>query len=186
MAPTNDFKKGMVVMYKDEPHLIIDVEHSFYGRGMAHYKLKLKSLSSGRVIPLTLKSNEKLNEIEVSYKNMQFLYSDDTNLYFMDPNTYEQFSLNKDQAGDLVLYMKAGDQYTVGIYNEQIIYIKPPAQVVLEVKETAAAVKGNTAQNATKEAVLESGAKIQVPLFIKVGDKVKVNPETGEYAGKAN
>ncbi len=185
MALTNDYKKGMVVLYKNEPHLITDVEHSFYGRGMAHYKLKLKNLSTGRVIPITIKSVVKMEELEVNYKNLQFLYADDTTLYFMDPDTYEQLELSKDSVGDMLYYMKAGDKYTVGVHNGKIIYIKPPAQVTLEVTETAPAVKGNTAQNATKEAVLETGAKIQVPLFIKVGDKIKVNPETNEYAGKA-
>ena len=185
MPLTSDYRKGKIILYKNEPHLISDMEFYSPGKGAAFYRLKLKNLATGKVIPVTIKSDEKSEELEVNYKNMQYLYADGDILYFMDPDTYEQFELKKDIVGKLFEFMKEGEEYTVTIHKDQLIYLKPPAQVILTVTETTDAVKGNTAQGATKDAILETGAKIQVPLFIKEGEKVKVDPETGSYFGRA-
>ncbi len=183
--PTTDFKKGKVILYKNKPHLIVESEFYSPGKGAAFYRLKVKDLSTGKVVPVTFKSDEAVEELEVRYKNMQYLYSDENTLYFMDPETYEQFEMDKSIVGEFYNFMKEGEEYTVTIHQDRLIYLKIPPQVILEVTQTSEAVKGNTAQNATKDAIVETGAKVKVPLFIKTGDKIKINPETGEYMGRA-
>lgn len=185
MAQTDNIKKNMFIMFNNEPYFITEAEFYSPGKGSAFTRVKMKNLNTNRVIPFTFKSGERVEELDVNFRTMQFLYSDENNANFMDPNTYEQFSLSNDLLGTYLQYMKAGSDYILIIYNEQPISIKFPPQVTLEVTETAPAVRGNTANNATKEAVLETGAAVQVPLFIDIGAKIKVDPEYGTYQGKA-
>ncbi|PJB22911.1 elongation factor P [Candidatus Dojkabacteria bacterium CG_4_9_14_3_um_filter_150_Dojkabacteria_WS6_41_13] len=184
MAQTDQLKKSIFIMFNNEPYFITDAEFYSPGKGSAFTRVKMKNLNTGRVIPFTFKSGERVEELDVNFKTMQFLYSDTNISTFMDPTNYEQFSLSNDLLGNYLKYMKAGSDYILIVYNEQPISIKFPPQVVLEVTETSAAVKGNTANSATKEATLETGAVIQVPLFIDMGTKIKVDPEYGTYMGR--
>lgn len=172
-------------MYNNEPYFINDAEFYSPGKGSAFTRVKMKNLNTNRIIPFTFKSGERVEELDVNFKTMQFLYSDTNIATFMDPTTYEQFTLSMDLVGNYVNYMKAGSDYILIVYNEQPISIKFPPQVTLEIAETTPAVKGNTATSATKEATLETGAVVQVPLFIEAGTKVRIDPESGGYMGKA-
>lgn len=184
MAQTDNIKKNMFIMFNNEPYYITDAEFYSPGKGSAFTRVKMKNLNTNRVIPFTFKSGERVEELDVNFKTMQYLFSDTNISTFMDPTTYEQFTLSNDLLGTYLQYMKAGSDYILIIYNEQPISIKFPPQVTLEVTETSAAVKGNTSNSATKEAVLETGATVQVPLFIDIGAKVKIDPEYGTYQGR--
>lgn len=172
-------------MHNGEPYFVTEAEFYSPGKGSAFTRLKMKNLNTGRVIPFTFKSGERVEELDVAFRTMQYLYSDDHTAFFMDPTTYEQFELAKGLAEDFLPFMKAGSDYILIIYDEKPISIKFPPQVTLEITETTDAVKGNTATGATKDAILETGARIQVPLFIGMGEKVKVDPNTGDYQGRA-
>jgi elongation factor P len=185
MAQTDQIRKGMFIMYNNEPNYITEAEFYSPGKGSAFTRVKLKSLSTGKVIPFTFKSGERVEELEVSFKTMQYLYNDDSYIFFMDTETYEQFQLKKMIGEQYLPFMKEGNDYVVGIYQDTLVTIKFPAQVILEITETGPAVRGNTANNAMKDAVVETGHKIQVPLFIDVGEKVKIDPETSAYQGRA-
>lgn len=184
MAQTDSIKKNMFIMFNNEPYFITDAEFYSPGKGSAFTRVKMKNLNTNRVIPFTFKSGERVEELEVNFRTMQYLYSDEKTSTFMDPNNYEQFTLSNDLLSDYLKYMKAGSEYILIIHNEQPISIKFPAQLILEVTETSAAVKGNTSNTATKEATLETGAVVQVPLFIDVGAKIKIDPEYGTYQGR--
>lgn len=184
MAQTDQIKKSMFIMFNNEPYFITDSEFYSPGKGSAFTRVKMKNLNTSRVIPFTFKSGERVEELDVNFKTMQFLYSDTNISTFMDPTNYEQFTISNDLLGNYIKYMKAGSDYILIVYNEQPISIKFPPQVVLEVTETTAAVKGNTANSATKEATLDTGVVIQVPLFIDIGTKIKVDPEYGTYMGR--
>lgn len=175
----------MFIMFNNEPYFITDAEFYSPGKGSAFTRVKMKNLNTNRVIPFTFKSGERVEELSVNFKTMQYLFSDDSSSTFMDPATYEQASISNDLLQNYLQYMKAGESYILIVYQEQPISIKFPPQVTLEVTETAPAVRGNTANNATKEAIVETGAKIQVPLFIDIGEKIKIDPEYGTYQGRS-
>jgi len=185
MAQTDQIKKSMFMMYNNEPYFITEAEFYSPGKGSAFTRVKMKNLNTGRVIPFTFKSGERVEELEVVFKTMQYLYADDNNATFMDPTTYEQYSISLDIVGNFINYMKAGSDYILIIYDNAPISIKFPPQVTLEITETSAAVKGNTANSATKDALVETGATVQVPMFLDVGQKIKVDPISGYYMGKA-
>lgn len=175
----------MFLMFNGEPYHITDAEFYSPGKGSALTRVKMKNLNTGRLIPYTFKSGERVEELNVNFMNMQYLYSDDNNATFMEPTSYEQVTLAISIIGNSVQYMKAGNEYILIVYNEQPISIKFPPQVTLEVTETSPAVRGNTSNNATKDAIVETGAKVMVPLFIDVGDKIKIDPAYGTYQGRA-
>lgn len=186
MAMTDQIRKNMFVMYNNEPYYITDAEFYSPGKGSAFTRVKMKNLNTSRLVPFTFKSGEKLEELDVSFNTMQYLYVDDANIIFMDANTYEQFEFKKSIGEQYLPFMKEGHDYVVGLYQDRIITIKFPAQVVLEITETAPAVRGNTATNALKEAIVETGHKVMVPLFLEAGEKIKVDPETSAYQGRVN
>lgn len=185
MAMTDIIRKNMFIMYNNEPNFVTEAEFYSPGKGTAFTRVKMRNLNTGRVIPFTFKSGERIEELEVSFKTMQFLYADDNIATFMDPESYEQYELKRSLAESYLPYMKEGSDYILILYNDAPISIKFPAQVVLEITETSPAVRGNTANNATKEAVVETGATVLVPLFLSIGEKIKVDPESGYYQGRA-
>ncbi len=138
------------------------------------------------IVNKTIKAGAKVEYIEPETKAFQFLYSDDAGSYFMDSETYETVMIPKDVVGDYVNFLKEGDSILMLTYEGKILSIKENPSVVLEVTVAQDAVKGNTANNATKLVTVETGYQLKVPLFIKKGDKIKINTETGEYSGKAN
>ncbi len=186
MAQTDQLRKNMFIMYNNEPYFFTEAEFYSPGKGSAFTRVKMRNLNTGRIIPFTFKSGEKVEELEVNFSTMQYLYSDDANMIFMDGTTYDQFTLAKSIGESFLPFMKEGSDYIVIMYNDILISIKFPPQVTLEITETGPAVRGNTANNAMKDAILETGHKILVPLFIDVGDKIKIDPVNNTYQGRSN
>jgi len=176
----------MYIEFKGEPHVVIEHLFTTQGRVSAFNKVKLKSLISGKVIAHVFKATEKVEELVVESRTMQFIYVDGEEAYFMDPKTFEQISIplgSIDKGGD---YLHAEAKYVTMFYEDAPISVGLPPSIALEVVDTTDAVKGNTSGGATKVAKLETGVEIQVPLFIKVGNKVVVNTESGSYIEKVS
>ncbi|MDH7476482.1 MAG: elongation factor P [Microgenomates group bacterium] len=180
-----NLKKGEFVYHQGEIWQIQKAEFYSPGKGSALMKTRLKNLHSGKNIDYTFKSNEPVELVEVESVEMQFLYKDESNLYFMDEKSYNQYSLPISVVGDTSFYLKEGDKYYVYLQNEKPLNIKPPLSVKLKIIETEEAIKGDTVTGAKKPAKLETGVVVMVPLFVKKGDIISVNPETGEYTGRA-
>jgi len=178
---TSAIKKGLCIMFRDAPHIVVEKTFVSPGKGSAFYRTKLKNIKTGNVLEFTFKSGEKLEEAPVEVQELQYLYCDGETLNFANPRTYEQFSLAKEMASDFFPLMKEGETYQVYIMDNQAVAIRPPLKVRLLVTKSEPAVKGNTVTGATKEVEVETGYKVQVPLFIKEGDIISINVETGEY-----
>ena len=176
-----DFKKGDFILHQGEAWQVQKTEFSFQGRGMAVVRIKIKSISSQKNIDLTVKSVESLELVDVSTVEMQYLYKDNVSLHFMNHKTYEQTTIPTELVGDLANFLKPGEKYYVLIHEDRALNIRPPLNVRLKVVHTEAAVKGDTVSGAKKPATLETEVTVMVPLFIKEGDIIVVNPETGEY-----
>lgn len=183
---TADFRKGMYVEFKDVPHQIVEFQHVNPGKGSAFVRTRLKSLKTGRVQEFTYKSGEGVEELQINTREMQYLYKEGEAYNFMDNETYEQLSVGQDILGHYVDFLKENETYQLLVYAGSIIGMRFPKKVSLKVIETDDAVKGNTVSGATKEAKLETGVTIQVPLFIKEGETVNVDPETSTYVDRLN
>lgn len=182
MATTSDIRKGLCIRYNSDIFKVVEFLHVKPGKGPAFVRTKMKSLTTGRVLDNTFPSGRKLDEVRVETHKFQFLYADGDSFNFMNTVDYNQIALQKEvlDAPDL---MKEGEIVTI-IFNaddEMPLSVDMPASVVLEVTHTEPGVKGNTATNATKPATVETGASINVPLFISEGDKIKVDTEKGNY-----
>lgn len=186
MAFTTEITRGMIIMYNNEPHIIIDKEFYSPAKGGAFTKTKLKNVRTGKIIAQTFRSGEKLDSLDVETKTMQFLYSDETDAYFMDPISFEQINISLSQISGGTNYLHSEGKYIIMLFEDRPISIQMPLKISLKVTETSDGVKGNTATNATKDAILETGMHIQVPLFIKVGDKIAINTESDTYVSKDN
>lgn len=181
-----NLKKGDFVLYQNNIWQVQKAEFYSPGKGSALMKTKIKNTQTGKVIDVTFKSNEEAEKMEVETRELIYLYQDENLLHFMDERSFEQFSLKKEIAGDIAKFLKENSKIYGLILDEKLLNIRPPMSVVLKVEKTEEAIKGDTVSGAKKVAVVETGAKIMVPLFIKTGDLVTVNPETGEYTGKVN
>lgn len=184
MISTSQFKKGMYVMFHEEPHMIVDITFVSPGKGSAFYRTKLKSLYSGRVVEFTYKSGEKVEEVIVETHEAEYSYFDGTNYVFIEPRTFEQYSVPADIVGDDKVYLKESLLYRIKFYEENPVGLSLPKSIVCTVVETENSIKGDTATSATKLAVLDTGAKVQVPLFIKTGEEIIVSTETGLYLSR--
>lgn len=178
---TAQFKKGMFIEFKDEPHLITDMQFVNPGKGSAFVRTKLKSLKSGKVQEFTFKSGESAEELPIETREMQYLYKEGDGYVFMDNFSYEQCTISDAMMGDFVKYMRANDTYQVLMFDEDAVGIRFPKKVWLKVTEAEEGTKGNTATGATKTVVVETGAVVTVPLFIKLGDLIGIDPETNSY-----
>lgn len=185
MLAINDLKAGTFIEYKKEPYLVISVNHLKLGRGGAILQTKLKNLITNNVLRKNFKGNDKFGEPNLEKILAQFLYRQNDQFHFMDEKTYEQFSLSQKQIGPKGAFLKEGAKVTIINFNNKPINVDLPLKINLEVVEAPPGVRGNTAQGGTKQVILETGAKIIVPLFIKKGDQVRVNTETGEYVERA-
>lgn len=183
---TAELKKGLCIIFRNEPHVVVDRSFVSPGKGSAFYRTKLKNIKNKSVLEFTFKSGEKLEEAPVEVKELQYLYRDGDNLSFVDPKNYEQFNLPIDMAGDYFELMKEGDTCQVYVLEGEGIAIRPPLKVKLKVTYTETGAKGNTVTGATKEAEVETGFKLQVPLFVKVGDVIAINVENRSYAERVN
>ena len=178
---TADFKNGKAIMIEGKPYIIIEFQHVKPGKGGAFVRTKVRDIRTGRVNDLTFRSGEKFDEIRMETKEMQFLYSDAGDFYFMDNETYEQTSLPADVVGDAAQWLKENDMATLQYAGAELIGVEAPMFVELEVTETDPGFKGDTVQGANKPATLETGAVINVPMFINTGDVLKVDTRDGRY-----
>jgi len=181
MASTADFRNGMVIMYKDNLYEIVEFLHVKPGKGGAFVRTKLKNVRTGQVVDNTFRSGEKVEEVRVEKKKMEYLYNDGLHYVVMNPDTYEQVELNEDLIGDKKYLIKENTEIALIQTDDEIIDIELPTTVNLEVVECEPGVKGNTATNVTKSAKLESGLEVQVPLFINKGDVLKIDTRTSQY-----
>lgn len=178
---TAEFQKGIFLNFKNEPHQIVDLTFVNPGKGSAFVRTKLKSLKTGKVQEFTFKSGEKAEEIPMEVHESQFIYKEGDNLIFMDKFNYEQYSLAKELIGNFANFLKEGDVYQIIVDQGQAVSMRYPKKVRLKVIEAEDAVSGSTVSGAKKSVKLETGVTVNVPLFIKEGDHVAVDPETGEY-----
>ncbi|MEK7166538.1 MAG: elongation factor P [Patescibacteria group bacterium] len=181
---TADFHKGMFITFKNEPHQIVEFQHVNPGKGSAFVRSRLKSFKTGRVQEFTFKAGEEVEDLSINTREMQYLYKEGDNFVFMDNKSYEQMSVSKTVLGEYANYLKENETYQLLVFEDQAIGVRFPKKVRLTVVETEDAVKGNTVSGATKPAKLETGVSVQVPLFIKTGDVIGIDPETGEYVDR--
>lgn len=182
---TNEFRSGMKVMLDGEPCAILDNEFVKPGKGQAFNRVKLRNLNSGRVWERTFKSGESLEAADVMDHDMEYLYSDGEFWHFMEPNTFEQHQADAKAVGDNAKWLKEQDKVVVTLYNGAPLAVTPPNHVDLEIVDTDPGVKGDTANGGTKPATLSTGAVVKVPLFLSIGDVVRVDTRTGEYQGRS-
>lgn len=181
MYSTADFRKGLKIEWEGTPYLIVDFQHVKPGKGGAFVRTKIKNLINGRVIDQTFRSGEKVERPQLQEKDMQYLYAEGDQFCFMDNESYEQVYLNADQLGDGKDFLQDNLNLKVLYYKDQPIAVELPTFVELTVQHTEPGFKGDTASGGTKPATLETGAVIQVPLFIEIGDRLKVDTRTGSY-----
>ena len=177
--------KGMYLLEEGRVFILQDRKLKTQGRQGGLIILKMKALDSGQIVTKTIKAGAKVEYIEPETKEVQFLYSDNEGSFFMDSETFETIMIPKDVIGSYVQFLKEGESVLVMLFDGKILSVKEQPSVSLKVLESSDAVRGNTSNSATKEVVLETGYKVHVPLFIKVGDVLKINTETGAYSGKA-
>lgn len=179
-------KKGTKIVYQGEPFLVIFEQHSKTGRAGAVLRTKLKNLKTGAVINKTFQGSDKFEQMEMENRKAQFLYAESPFYYFMNSENYEQFELGQEVIGDSAEFLKEGLELDVFYFNGQPVNIELPIKMTFEVIDAPPGVKGNTADGGSKQVTIETGAKINTPLFIKTGDIIQVNTETKEYSGKFN
>ena len=186
MARANEISKGLVLNFKDEPHLVVDFQHVNPGKGAAFVRTKLKALKTGKVVENTFKSDEAVEFLEMERKKVQYLYGTPTEYTFMDMKTYEQFSIGADVVGEGAKYLKEGIEVSILVDENGVpITLDLPKKVTLKVTESFPGVRGDTSGNVQKEVTLENGLKVRTPMFIKEGDLVIINTDTGEYVERA-
>jgi elongation factor P len=183
VVSTAEFKKGLRIMFDGQPYAIVDFQHVKPGKGGAFVRTKLKHMRLGKVIDNTFRSGEKVDLVDFDDKTMQFLYKDDR-YNFMDTETYEQVSLSADEVGDARDYLKENIEVQVLYIDGSPVTVELPNFVEIAIARTDPGVRGDTAQGGTKPATLETGAVINVPLFLNEGDVVKVDTRTGDYLGR--
>ena len=186
MIKAGQIAKGQCLIWRDEPHFVSDREFVNPGKGAAFVRVKLKSLRTGRVLQETIRTNDSVQEADVYDRDSQYLYADDSSYHFMDVESYEQFVVPRDGLEDKINYMKEGDTYRVVMWETNPIDVTVPFKMVFEVTEAEDAIKGDTVTGATKPVKTETGLEVKVPLFIKQGDKILVNTESGEYVERVN
>ena len=179
-GPT-DLKKNTLITLDGQPYKVVEYSQKVMGRGGSIVNVTIKNMIDGSVRPKTFKGQEKIEPADVTNRTVQYLYNDGTNFVFMDPTTFDQFEVPADLVGDAKDFMKDGNEMDLQFYGEKVINVMLPKNVELEVTYTENAVKGNTSTSAEKDATLETGLKIRVPLFIKVGDVVSVDTESAKF-----
>ena len=194
MISAGDFRNGITIELDSNIFQIIEFQHVKPGKGAAFVRTKLKNIKSGGVIEKTFRPTEKCPQARIDRKDMQYLYSDGDLFHFMDQETFEQIALNEDNVGDALKFVKENDICKVCSHNGSVFAIEPPLFVELEITETEPGFKGDTATGATKPAVVETGATkpavvetgatVYVPLFVEMGDKIKIDTRTGEYLSR--
>ena len=184
MITAGDFRNGVTFEMEGNVYQIVEFQHVKPGKGAAFVRTKLKNIKSGGVIEKTFRPTEKCPQARIERKDMQYLYSDGDLFHFMDQETFEQIALNEENVGDALKFVKENDICKVCSHNGSVFAIEPPLFVELEITETEPGFKGDTATGATKPAVVETGATVYVPLFVELGDKIKIDTRSGEYLSR--
>jgi elongation factor P len=185
VVSTAEFKKGLRIVHDGQPYAIVDFQHVKPGKGGAFVRTKLKHMRQGKVVDNTFRAGEKVQLVDYEEKHMQFLYKDER-YNFMDMESYEQISLSGDEVGDAREYLKENTEVDVLFIDGSPAGVDLPNFIELAIARTDPGVRGDTAQGGTKPASLETGATVQVPLFLNEGDVVKVDTRTGEYLGRVS
>lgn len=186
MIKAGQIAKGTCLFWKSEPYVVTDREFVNPGKGSAFVRLKLKSLKSGKVLQETMKTNDSVEEADVFDRDGQYLYADDAAYHFMDAESYEQFTVAREGLEDRIYYMKEGETYRVIMWEHTPIDVTIPLKMVFEVTQAEDAIRGDTVTGATKPVKTETGLEVKVPIFIKQGDRILVNTESGEYVERVN
>ena len=184
MISAGDFRNGVTIELEGNIFQIIEFQHVKPGKGAAFVRTKLKNIKSGGVVEKTFRPTEKCPQARIDRKDMQYLYSDGDLFYFMDTETYDQIALNTETVADALKFVKENEMVKMLSHNGSVFAIEPPLFVELEVTETEPGFKGDTATGASKPATVETGATVSVPLFVEIGDKIKIDTRTSEYLSR--
>ena len=184
MISAGDFRKGVTIEVDGNIFQIIEFQHVKPGKGAAFVRTKLKNIINGGVVEKTFRPTEKFPQARIDRKDMQYLYADGDLFTFMDTETYDQISLNRDTVGDALKFVKENEVCKVCSHNGSVFAVEPPLFVELEITDTEPGFKGDTATGASKPATVETGAVVSVPLFVNQGDKIKIDTRTGEYLSR--
>ncbi|MCU7835790.1 MAG: elongation factor P [gamma proteobacterium symbiont of Taylorina sp.] len=182
---TNEFRSGLKLMIDGDPCSIVENEVVKPGKGQAFNRIKIRNLKTGRVVERTYKSGESVEAADVMDTDLQYLYNDGEQWHFMHPDTYEQIAADKSAVGETIKWLKEQDMCTVTLWNGNPLAVTPPNFVVLTVTDTDPGLKGDTSGGGGKPATLETGAVVQVPLFIAIGEELKIDTRTSKYVSRA-
>ena len=185
MIYAGDFRKGMTFEINGEPHVVLDFQHVKPGKGAAYVRTKYKNILTGATREEAFNPDDKFPKAHIETRKMQYLYNDGELYYFMDPETYDQVPLSYDLVEDAIKFMRENDEAMVKFFQGKAFIVEAENFVNLTVIETEPGVKGNTATNVTKAATVETGAVVQVPIFIEAGEKIQIDTRSGEYLGRA-
>lgn len=184
MISAGDFRNGVTIELEGNIYQIVEFQHVKPGKGAAFVRTKLKNIKNGGMIEKTFRPTEKCPQAHIDRKDMQYLYNDGDLYYFMDVENYDQVALGKDTIGDALTFVKENEMCKVCSYNGDVFAVEPPLFVELLITETEPGFKGDTATGATKPAIVETGAKVMVPLFVDQNDTIKIDTRTGEYLSR--
>ena len=184
MVSAGDFRNGITLEIDGNVVQVIEFQHVKPGKGAAFVRTKLKNVINGGVVEKTFRRTEKFPQARIDRVDMQYLYNDGDLYYFMNVDTYDQIAINKETIGDALKFVKENEMVKVCSYNGSVFAIEAPLFVELEIVDTEPGFAGNTAQGATKPATVETGAQVNVPLFVNQGDKIKIDTRTGEYLSR--
>ena len=184
MVSAGDFRNGITIELDGNIYQIIEFQHVKPGKGAAFVRTKLKNIINGGIVEKTFRPTEKCPQAHIDRKDMQYLYADGDLFYFMDTVSYDQIALDKDTIGDALTFVKENEMVKVCSHDNKVFAVEAPLFVELEITETEPGFKGDTAQGATKPAVVETGATVNVPLFVNQGDVIKIDTRTGEYLSR--
>jgi elongation factor P len=181
MATTSDLRNGLIIKFNGEPHIVTKWEHRTPGNLRAFYQVKMKNLKNGKMIENRFRSGEEIEIIRMETRNFQYLYHDGSGYVFMDTDTFDQISIPDNIIGEQAQYLKESENVQIMFDGDTPVTVELPPHVVMKVTEAPPGIKGDTATGGTKQVVVETGAKINAPLFIEDGDLIKVDTRTGEY-----
>ncbi len=184
MVSAGDFRNGLTIEFEGNVYQVIEFQHVKPGKGAAFVRTKLKNIKNGGVVEKTFRPTEKCPQAHIDRADMQYLYSDGDLYHFMDVETYDQMALNAEDVGDALKFVKENEMVKMLSHNGQVFSVEPPLFVELAVTETEPGFKGDTTTGATKPAVVETGAQVNVPLFVEIGDVIKIDTRTGEYLSR--
>ena len=184
MVSAGDFRNGLTIEYEGNVYQVIEFQHVKPGKGAAFVRTKLKNIKSGGVVEKTFRPTEKCPQAHIERKEMQYLYSDGDLYHFMDVETYDQIALSEDQVGETLKFVKENEMVKILSHNNEVFAMEPPLFVELEITETEPGFKGDTSTGATKPATVETGALVYVPLFVEIGDVIKIDTRPGEYLSR--